>query len=84
MSLMRTEPALLIGAIIAVANTLVGLVAVLLGWDEDLKIAAVAAVNAVMTFIGALITRSQVYAPATYEADVEEALYTPVPEGDDA
>lgn len=77
---MQREPAIVIASVIAVANAAVGLIAVILGWDEQLTVAAVAAVNAVLTFIGGVWTRGSVYSPATYAADVDAALYaTPPP-----
>jgi hypothetical protein len=77
--MLQREPAVIIGSVVAVANAAVGLIAVILGWDEELTVAAVAAVNAVLTFLGAVWTRQSVYSPATHGAAVAEALYTPVP-----
>lgn len=78
---MQREPAIIIGAIATVLNAAVGLIAVILGWDEELTVAAVAAVNAIITFIGAILIRGRVYSPATHAADVESALMTPPPGG---
>jgi hypothetical protein len=77
---MRNEPALIIGALEAAVIAVIGLLAVILGWDDNLKVAAVSAGAAIVAVIGAVWTRSSVYSPATYDADVNTALYTLPPD----
>lgn len=77
---MQREPALIIGSIAAVINASIGLIAVMLDWDQELTVSAVAAATAIITFVGALITRGVVYSPATYDADVDDALHALPPE----
>lgn len=76
---MQREPAIIIGSIEALVISVIGLGGVLLAWDSELTASAVAAASAVVAFLGALLTRSRVYSPATYKADVEAALYTTPP-----
>ena len=76
---MNREPAVIIGAIEAVIIAAIGLIGVMLEWEPALTASAVGAASAIVAFAGALVTRGKVYSPATHDAAVQEALYTPVP-----
>lgn len=71
---MRSEPAILIGAAEAAVIAVLGVLAIVLGWDDELAAAVVAAAAAIVALLGAVWTRSQVYSPATYDADMDAAL----------
>lgn len=57
---MKSEPAIIIGAVEAVALAAIGLVAVLLEWDAELTAAVVAVVGPVLALVAAVLTRSRV------------------------
>ena len=78
----RKEPVLiaLAGLDAVVVAVLTALMSVgVLDIDGSQLAAISAAVLAVTTFVGAIL-RGNVVSPATYENDVIDALYTPIPE----
>ena len=80
---MRTEPAVIIAALGGIITAAIPLLARTFGWTDDLAAEWETLLNAALILIGVLITgvviRAKVYAPATHEAAVQDALYTPVP-----
>lgn len=80
---MNTEPAVIIAAIGGIITAAIPLLARTFGWTDDLAQEWETLLNSALILGGILITgvviRSQVYSPATHDADVESALMTPPP-----
>jgi hypothetical protein len=80
---MQTEPARIIGLITTAIGAGIPLVAVSLGWTDQLAETwqqfLVALVPLFIIYGGFELTRSKVVSPKTYAADVDEALHKPPP-----
>ncbi len=58
--MLQKEPAVLVGAAVAVVDALVALAAYLLSWDGETTALVLGAVTAVASLAGAFLTRSRV------------------------
>lgn len=74
---LQTEPSLIIGAVTALITAGVPLLARTFGWTDDLtadwETFLLAAWTVIAVIVGATLTRSRVFSPATHEADVAAA-----------
>ena len=77
---MRTEAAVVIGAIEALIIAIVNYVGFRLEMSPEELLLLNAIVTPAIVLIGAIITRANVFSQQTYERDIDVALYEEPPE----